>query len=84
MLKIILLVVAAIFVTIGLVWLIDRFFPAKLKPVLIIVLWGLIAFLGYSIYGSIMDPIEFNKLKNKRYAEAIDKLIDIRDAELAY
>lgn len=84
MLTIILLIVGAILVTIGLVWLIDRFFPAKLKPVLIIALWALIAFLGYSIYNSIMDPIKFNKLKNERYAEAIDKLIDIRDSELAY
>ena len=84
MFKIILLVVAAILLTIGLVWLIDRFFPAKLKPVLILALWAVIAFLGYSIYNSIMDPIIFNKLKNERYAEAIEKLIDIRDSQLAY
>ena len=84
MLKIVLLIVAAILVTIGLVWLIDRFFPRKLKPFLILALWALIIFLGYSIYNSIMDPIKFNKLKNERYADAIEKLIDIRDSQLAY
>ena len=33
-----------------------------------------------SVYGE----IEFNKLKQKRYSVVIDRLIDIRDAELAY
>jgi hypothetical protein len=82
--KIVLIVVAAILLTIGLVWVVDKYLPKKLKPVLIIALWALIGFLGYSIYNSINAPIEFNKLKNKRYAEAIDKLIDIRDSQLAH
>lgn len=84
MFKIILLVVAAILITIGLVWLIDKFVPSKVRPFIILALWALIAYLGYATYNSIMDPIKFNKVKNERYAKAIDKLIDIRDSELAY
>ncbi|GGG49818.1 hypothetical protein [Bizionia arctica] len=84
MLKIILIAVAVIVVTIGLVWLIDKFIPSKAKPVLTIALWALIFFLGYLTYMSVYEPIQFNKVKNKRYAVVIEKLIDIRDAQLAH
>jgi hypothetical protein len=84
MLKIILIAVAVIVVTIGLVWLIDKFIPSKMKPVLTIALWALIFFLGYLTFMSIYEPIQFNKIKNKRYAVVIEKLIDIRDAQLAH
>ena len=39
MFKIILIAVAVILVTIGLVWLIDKFIPSKMKPVLTIALF---------------------------------------------
>ena len=84
MLTFILIAVAVILVTIGLVKLVDKFIPSKFKPILNIVLWLLIAFLGYQTYMSIYEPIQFNKVKNKRYAEVIKSLIDIRDAELAH
>ncbi|MHA7944111.1 hypothetical protein ACJOV8_013630 [Formosa sp. 3Alg 14/1] len=84
MLTIILIAVAAILLTIGLVWLIDKFLPSGLKPVIIIALWALIAFLGYQTFMSVYTPIQFNKIKNKRYALVIEKLIDIRDAQLAH
>jgi F0F1-type ATP synthase assembly protein I len=84
MLKIILIAVAVILVTIGLVWLIDKFIPSKMKPVLTIVLWVLIFFLGYQTFMSIYEPIQFNKEKNKRYKAVIENLIDIRDAQLAH
>ncbi|TXG35996.1 hypothetical protein FUA22_13725 [Seonamhaeicola maritimus] len=58
--------------------------PAKLKPVLSIVLWVLIGYLGYQTYMSIYEPIKFNKVKNKRYAKVIESLIDIREAQLAH
>ncbi|MEJ2112994.1 MAG: hypothetical protein P8X62_04595 [Flavobacteriaceae bacterium] len=84
MLTIILIVVAVILLTVGLVWLVDKFIPSKFKPILNIVLWLLIAFLGYQTYMSVYEPIQFNKIKEKRYAEVIEKLIDIRDAQLAH
>ncbi|WP_159023197.1 hypothetical protein [Formosa sp. L2A11] len=84
MLTIILIAVASILLTIGLVWLIDKFLPTSLKPVIIIALWALIAFLGYQTYMSVYTPIQFNKIKKQRYAAVIEKLIDIRDAQLAH
>ncbi len=84
MFKIILIAVAVILVTIGLVWLIDKYVPSKVKPVLTIALWALIFYLGYLTFMSIYEPIQFNKVKNKRYAAVIEKLIDIRDAQLAH
>ncbi|KJD33151.1 hypothetical protein PK35_07540 [Tamlana nanhaiensis] len=58
--------------------------PAKFKPILNILLWILIIFLGYKTYMSVYEPIKFNKTKNKRYAEVIESLIDIRDSQLAH
>ncbi|MFH4966472.1 hypothetical protein V8G69_15830 [Gaetbulibacter sp. M235] len=84
MFKILLIAVVVILVTFGLVKLVDKFIPSKFKPFLIIALWILIGFLGYKTYMSIYEPIKFNEVKNKRYAEVIKNLIDIRDSQLAY
>ncbi len=84
MLTFILIAVGVILLTFVLVKLIDKFVPSKLKPVISIVLWLLIGFLGYQTYQSIYAPIEFNKIKNARYAKVIESLIDIRDAQLAH
>ncbi|KJD36378.1 hypothetical protein PW52_06220 [Tamlana sedimentorum] len=58
--------------------------PSKLKPFINILLWILIAFLGYKTYMSVYEPIKFNKEKNKRYAVVIESLKDIRDSQLAH
>ncbi len=84
MFKIIIAVVLIILVTIGIVKLIDKFVPNKLKPVINILLWVIIVILGYATFKSIYGEIEFNKLKEKRYSLIIEKLKDIRDAELAH
>lgn len=84
MLTAVLIIVAAILLTFGIVWLIDKFIPTKIKPVLLIVFWLLIAFLGYNTFMSVYEPIQFNKIKEKRYKSVISKLIDIRDAQLAH
>ncbi|WP_191860919.1 hypothetical protein [Hanstruepera ponticola] len=84
MLTIILIVVAVILLTTGLVWLVDKFIPSKFKPVLTILLWILIFFLGYQTFMSIYEPIKFNEVKNKRYLQVIENLIDIRDSQLAH
>ncbi|WP_191963425.1 hypothetical protein [Pseudotamlana haliotis] len=84
MLTFILIAVAVILVTIGLVKLIDKVIPQKLKPVLTIALWILIGYLGYLTYMSVYEPIKFNKLKNKRYVQVIESLKDIRDSQLAH
>lgn len=84
MLNFILIAVAAILLTIGLVKLVDKFIPSKFKPVLNVALWLLIGFLGYQTYKSVYTPVLFNQEKNKRYAEVIKNLIDIRNSQLAY
>ncbi len=84
MLNVIIAVVGIILLTIGIVWLIDKFVPKKLKPVINIVLWALIIFLGYLTFMSVYREIQFNQLKVERYKVVIDRLIDIRDTELAY
>ncbi len=80
----ILTVVALILLTIGIVWLIDKFVPKKMKPILNILLWVIIIALGYMTFDSVYGEIKFNKLKKERYAVVIENLKDIRDAQLAH
>lgn len=84
MLNLILIVLVICLVTLGLVFLIDKFLPQKLKPILIIVFGLLSIFLGYKIYQSINAPIEFNKVRKERFSKVIAKLKDIRDSQEAY
>ncbi len=55
-----------------------------MKLVIQIVLWIVIIFLGWKLYSSIMGPVEFNKVKEARYAKVIQNLKDIQAAELAH
>ncbi len=71
-------------VCIGLAVLMEKFVPLKLNPVISIVLWVIILFLGYTLYKSVMGPVEFNKVKEARYAKVIENLKDIKVSELAY
>ncbi|MFP4846895.1 hypothetical protein [Winogradskyella sp. PE311] len=82
--KVIIILVLIILLTIGIVWLIDKFVPKKLKPVINIVLWALIIFLGYITFMSVYKEIKFNQLKVERYKNVINRLVDIRDSQLAY
>ena len=56
----------------------------KTKTVSVVVLWVLSIFFTVKIYQSINDPIRFNKIKNQRYAVVIDRLKDIRIAQIAH
>ena len=49
-----------------------------------IVLWIASIFFAYKIYDSINGPIKFNQVKNERYAKVIDRLKDIRKAQIAH
>lgn len=55
-----------------------------MKIVIQIVLFIVAVALTYFIYQSIQRPIEFEKAKDARYAVTIERLKDIRKAELAY
>lgn len=84
MLTVILVVVGIILLTIVLVKLIDKFIPNKLRPVLMILLWVGIIFLGYKTFMSVYENILFDQEKEKRYTKVIRSLEDIRDAQLAH
>jgi hypothetical protein len=55
-----------------------------MKTVYQILLLVIIVILSYFVVESIMNPIRFNKDKDKRYAKTINRLKDIRTAQLAY
>lgn len=84
MITLVIYVVVGVLLILGLVKLVDKFLPKKLRPVLSIVLTILIVLLGYYNYKAIYGPVEFNKEKEKRYAKVIAKLQDIRKTQLAH
>jgi hypothetical protein len=47
-------------------------------------LWVLSIFFATQIYSSINGPIKFNRVKNERYAKVIDRLKDIKTAQIAH
>lgn len=78
------ILVVALVVAIGLLFLIEKMVPKKFRPVLSIVFLAASVFFGYQIYASIMAPVKFKKEKVARYSEVINKLKDIRDAQSAH
>jgi len=80
----IIIIIVAIIAVVLLAILIVNVIPLKMKPLLSVVLWALVIFLGYKVYSSIMAPIRFNEVKVEKYKAVIDNLKLIRDAELAY
>lgn len=57
------------------------------KNVILIIRAGLLAlaaFLAYQTYRVVMEPIEYERLEAKRFAQVIDRLEDIRDAQKLY
>ena len=48
------------------------------------VLYVISVVLAYQIYLSVMAPITFNKNREERFSSVIEKLKDIRDAQVAY
>lgn len=55
-----------------------------MKLIFQLLLWVVIIFLGYMVFDSVYEPVQFNEVKEKRYKKVIGSLIDIRDAQLAY
>ncbi len=55
-----------------------------MKLVIQLLLWIVIGFLGYLTFNAVYEPIQFDKEKEIRYQKVIDRLKDIRKAELAY
>lgn len=49
-----------------------------------VVLWIASIFFAYKIYDSVSGPLRFNQVKNERYAKVIDRMKDIRTAQIAH
>ncbi|WP_298521147.1 hypothetical protein [uncultured Kordia sp.] len=79
-----LILIVALVAAIGLLFLIEKMIPRKLRPIFSIVFLAASVFFGYQIYASIMAPVKFKKEKIKRYTLVIDNLKDIRDAQSAH
>lgn len=77
-------IIAAIIITGAFAFLIVKYLPLKLRPLVSIVLLVLAVFLTWKIYDGIMKPINFDKNKRVVYEKVIDKLKMIRDAEIAH
>lgn len=54
------------------------------KRALFFFLWCLSIFFASQIYSSINGPIKFNKVKTERYTQVINRLKDIRNAQIAH
>lgn len=57
---------------------------SKMKTAIQIVLVAIAILLGYLIFNSVKRPIEFEKAKSERYDKVVERLKEIRKAELAY
>lgn len=55
-----------------------------MKLVLQLVLWVVIAALGYLLFNAIWGEVKFNEVKEQRYKAAITNMRDLRQAQLAH
>ncbi len=79
-----LLIVLTLVAIFAIVKIIDKYVPQNRKWIFTLLFWLLAIFIGKALYDSIMEPIEFKKIKKVRYAKVIDNLKDIRDAQIAH
>jgi len=78
------MILAAILVAVLIAIVIVRYLPLKFRWIASILLLVSAIFLGFKIYNGIMEPINFNKDKVKRYSKVVENLKIIRDAEVKY
>jgi len=84
MTQVIIYIVILFLVALALAYLIVKYLPLKLKWLVNLLLIVAAIFFGNKIYNSIYDPVKFNQEKVKRYQKIVDRLKDIRKAELAH
>lgn len=78
------MILAAVLAAVLLAIVVVKYLPLKLRWIASLLLLVLTIFLGYKIYYGIMEPINFNKNKVKKYAKVVENLKIIRDAEVKY
>ncbi|EAQ41105.2 hypothetical protein [Polaribacter sp. MED152] len=82
--NLILMILGAVLVAVLVAYVIVKFLPLNLRWIPSILLLALAIFLGFQIYGGIMEPIKFNEQKIVKYAKVVNSLKIIRDAEVKY
>ncbi|QOD61793.1 hypothetical protein H9I45_04920 [Polaribacter haliotis] len=78
------MILAAVLVAVLLAIVIVKFLPLKLRWLASLLLLFLAIFIGSQIYNGIMEPINFNKGKVKKYAKVVENLKIIRDAQVKH
>ncbi|MDX6747008.1 hypothetical protein SHK09_09420 [Polaribacter sp. PL03] len=78
------MILAAILGAVLIAIVIVKYLPLKLRWIASILLLFLAVYLGFKIYNGVMEPINFNNDKVKRYSKVVDNLKIIRDAEVKY
>jgi hypothetical protein len=78
------MILAAVLAAVLIAIVIVRYLPLKLRWIPSILLLFLAIFLGFKIYNGIMEPINFNKDKVKRFSKVVGNLKIIRDAEVKF
>ncbi len=84
MLKLAIFFVLLIVLILVLVKVFDKFATPKNRIFISIFLGLVTIFFGYLIYASIMAPIKFDQEKVRRYEAAVNKLLDIKKAQVAH
>lgn len=84
MIKLVIIVVVLALAIFGIVKLLDKNTSKGVKNILSVVLWVVTLLFVYLIYESIQDPIRFDKLKEKRFQVAVNKMLDIKAVQMAY
>jgi hypothetical protein len=82
--SLLLMIIGAVLGAVLIAFAIVKYLPLKFRWLPSILLMILAIFLGFKIYGGIMQPIQFAKQKVKKYAPVIKSLKIIRDAEVKY
>ncbi len=78
------MILGAVLVAVLLAYAIVKYLPLNLRWIPSILLLLIAVFLGFKIYGGIMEPINFNQEKVKKYAPVVENLKIIRDAEIKF
>lgn len=84
MLKLALFFVLLIVIIFALVKLFEKIATPKNRIFFSIILWIVSGVFGYLIYNSVMAPIRFDEEKAIRYETAVNKIQDIKKAQMAY
>ena len=78
------MIIGAVLVAVLLAFAIVKYLPLNFRWITSIILLVIAVFLGFKIYGGIMEPIQFNKEKVKKYSPVVENLKMIRDGEIKF